>query len=116
MEPGANSSVALDNSSERRNTVDRSRKGSVSWVRRASWWRSSSKRIPGLGSTKIPESAPSGATHIAEPQLALTALQEIKEKAKEADVELKDAVSAFMTRDGRIKIKQGWNFITGTVA
>ena len=43
---------------------------------------------------------------IAEPYLAQAALDEIEKKAKEAGVEIKDAVIAFKTDEGRIKIRQ----------
>ena len=53
------------------------------------------------------------AVSIAEPYLAMGALDEIEKKAKEADVEIKDAVIAFKTDEGRIKIRQTKDMTTG---
>jgi uncharacterized membrane protein len=50
---------------------------------------------------------------IPEPYLAMAALDEIEKKAKAADVEIKDAVIAFKTREGRIKIRQTKDVTTG---
>ena len=50
---------------------------------------------------------------IAEPYLAQAALDEIEKKAKEAGVEIKDAVIAFKTDEGRIKIRQTKDMTTG---
>ena len=48
-----------------------------------------------------------------DPRQAAAALEEIQKKAKEAGVELKDAVIAFKSGDGRIKIKQTKDLTTG---
>ncbi len=53
------------------------------------------------------------AVTIAEPHLAMAALDEIEKKAKEAGVEIKDAVIAFKTDEGRIKIRQTKDVTTG---
>jgi uncharacterized membrane protein len=50
---------------------------------------------------------------IPEPHLAIAALDEIQKKAKEAGVEIKDAVIAFKTEEGRIKIRQTKDMTTG---
>ena len=50
---------------------------------------------------------------IPEPYLALAALDEIEQKAKEAGVEIKDAVIAFKTDEGRIKIRQTKDMTAG---
>ena len=50
---------------------------------------------------------------IAEPYLAQAALDEIEKKAKGAGVEIKDAVIAFKTGEGRIKIRQTKDMTTG---
>jgi uncharacterized membrane protein len=49
----------------------------------------------------------------AQPDHAEAALKEIERRAKEAGVELKDAVIAFKASDGRIKIKQTKDLTTG---
>ena len=48
-----------------------------------------------------------------DPHKAIAALEEIRQRAKEAGVELKDAVIAFRRRDGRIKIQQTRDLTTG---
>lgn len=53
------------------------------------------------------------AVTIADPHLAMAALDEIEKKAKEAGVEIKDAVIAFKTGEGRIKIRQTKDMTTG---
>jgi uncharacterized membrane protein len=53
------------------------------------------------------------AVTIAEPHLAMAALDEIEKKAKEAGVEIKDAVIAFKTDEGRIKIRQTKDMTAG---
>lgn len=53
------------------------------------------------------------AVAIAEPYLAQAALAEIEKKAKGAGVEIKDAVIAFKTDEGRIKIRQTKDMTTG---
>ena len=53
------------------------------------------------------------AVTIAEPHLAAAALDEIEKRAKDAGVEIKDAVIAFKTDEGRIKIRQTKDMTTG---
>lgn len=53
------------------------------------------------------------AVSIVEPHLAMAALDEIEKKAKAAGVEIKDAVIAFKTGEGRIKIRQTKDMTTG---
>jgi uncharacterized membrane protein len=53
------------------------------------------------------------AVAIAEPYLAMAALDEIEKRAKKAGVEIKDAVIAFKTDEGRIKIRQTKDMTTG---
>lgn len=53
------------------------------------------------------------AVAIAEPYLAMAALDEIEKKAKAAGVEIKDAVIAFKTGAGRIKIQQTKDMTSG---
>jgi len=53
------------------------------------------------------------AVTIAEPYLAEAALDEIEKKAKEAGVEIKDAVIAFKTGEGRVKLRQTKDMTTG---
>jgi uncharacterized membrane protein len=53
------------------------------------------------------------AVAIAEPTLATAALDEIEKRAKEAGVEIKDAVIAFKTGEGRIKIRQTKDMTAG---
>lgn len=48
-----------------------------------------------------------------DPHNAVAALEEIRQRAKEARVELKDAVIALKRRDGRIKIRQTKDLTTG---
>lgn len=54
-----------------------------------------------------------GALIDVQPDSALDALKEIQNRAKEAGVELKDAVVAFKASDGRVKIKQTKDLTTG---
>ncbi len=53
------------------------------------------------------------AVAIAQPTLALAALDEVQTKAKAAGVELGDAVVAFKTREGRVKIEQTKDLTSG---
>jgi uncharacterized membrane protein len=53
------------------------------------------------------------AVDIAEPYLAMAALDEIEKKAKAAGVDVKDAVIAFKTGEGRIKIRQTKDMTSG---
>ena len=53
------------------------------------------------------------AVAFAEPNLAMAALEEIEKKAKAAGVEIKDAVIAFKTSEGRIKIQQTKDMTSG---
>lgn len=54
-----------------------------------------------------------GALIDVQPDNAIDALKEIKARAKEAGVELKDAVIAFKASDGRVKIKQTKDLTVG---
>ena len=49
----------------------------------------------------------------AHPQQALAALKEIEKKAEDADLALLDAVIAFRTKDGRVKIEQTKDMTAG---
>jgi uncharacterized membrane protein len=59
------------------------------------------------------ESSTGGAVAVTHPYQAQASLDEIKAKAKEAGVELKDAVIAYKTGDGQVKIEQTKDLTAG---
>ena len=64
------------------------------------------------GGSAVSESG-AGALIDVQPDNALDALKEIQERAKEAGVELKDAVIAFKASDGRVRIRQTVDLTAG---
>jgi uncharacterized membrane protein len=67
-----------------------------------------------VGVLNVPvESGASGAILDVQPVQAELALEEISKKAKEGGVDLRDAVIAFKSGDGRVKVRQTKDLTTG---